>query len=398
MGEQFASLLVQMTMRPAGRLFARLLALTLISSVLAGALLLGQGIAQEAARAAGRLGADIMIVPHGTRESPAKLLGGMPVAAPLPTGIEARLAVLAGVSLVAPQYLFSSAADPCCDMGNVLLVGFDPDRDLTVLPWLTPADGLPDNEGQLLAGSLVMKAPGATMRFFDHTLELKAHLEKSGTATFDKALFIPKNALAAMERSAQRGGRQLTVAWDRPSLLLLRLEPSVEPRQLALALEQQFPDIQALPIDPAVRSIRLQLEQLGQGQRPLAAAAWLFALFSGGTLLFAGLKSRQSSLGLLYAYGWSTGLLALMTAVGTFCLALVGAAAGGLAAFATLRLCAHYLAMATGLPLLAGGLSRAAITIAWTGPVFAAALGIEAAIIALLVLREDAADLLRGNR
>lgn len=401
MSEQLglAGLTLRLATRPAGRLFAQLLLLALIAFALSGALLLGQVVGQETTRAAGRLGADIMIVPQGTGgNDAAKLLGGVPVAAGLPKGIEARLATMAGVSRIAPQYVFSAAADPCCEMGNVLLVGFDPARDLTILPWLRPADALADNEGQLLAGSRVMKAAGAELRFFGHALTLKARLEKSGVATFDTALFIPLQALAAMERTAQRNGQQLPVAWGKPSLLLLRLEPAFDPQQLALALEQQNPGIKALPLTATARNDRFLLEDLAGGGRPLAAAAWFLSLLAGGAWLFTSFRSRRPSLGLLQAFGCGKGLLALSCALETFSLALAGMAAGGLAAFVALSLSGAYLAMATGLPLLAEGLSRAAATISWSIPAFAGAMGIEAALIVLLLLRQEPADLLRGNR
>lgn len=391
--------MLRMTLRPAGRLLPHLVLLALVAFVLASALLLGEGISREASRTAGRLGADIMILSHGSKvEARAPLLGGIPVTAPLPAGIDTQIAAMAGVNRVARQYLFSSAADPCCEMGNLLLVGFDPDRDLTVLPWLNPADGLPDRAGELLAGVRVMKAPGATMRFFDHTLTLKARLETSGVATFDAALFIPLPALTAMERSAQRSGRPLTVPRDRPSILLLRLEPALDPHQLALTLERRYPGIQALPISAAAYSERLRAEERGRLRGPLAAAAWLLALIAAGALLFSRFRARRPDFGLLQAYRCGTGVLLLLAALEASALALVGMAAGSLAALGALRLSGHYLALATGLPLLSTGLYRAAAAIVWGIPVFAAALGIEAVLIVLFLLREEPAALLRSER
>jgi len=393
-----ASLLMRMATRPGSRLCTQLLTLALISFVLAGALLLGDGIAREAARAAGRLGADIMIVPKGTGISGgAKLLGGIPVDSALPTGIEERIAATAGVSRIAPQYLLTSAADPCCELGEILLVGFDPSRDFTVLPWLRPEDGVADNERQLLAGARVMKAPGAAMRFFDHTFTLTARLEQSRSAPFDTALFIPLEGLAAMERSSRSGGKRLDIPWGSPSILLLRLAAGIEPRQMALTLERQHPGIQALPVDEAVRSDRLHMERLGRGSGPLSAAAWLIALLSGGTFLLSRFRARRPSLGLLHAYGHGKGLLAAMFAMETFALSLAGMAAGGAAAYLALGLSGQYLAMATGVPLSSGWLSRSAVATSWSLPAFAGALGVTAAIIVLLLLRSEPADLLRGK-
>lgn len=394
-----AGLVLRMATRRSGRLCINLLAMALISFLLTGALLLGQGIAQGATRGAGQLGADIMIVPKGSGFSGGeKLIGGIPVGSSLPAGIEERIAATAGVSRVAPQYLLTSAADPCCELGEILLVGFDPSRDFTVRPWLRPGDGLPGNERQLLAGARVMKAPGAAMRFFGHTFTLTARLEQSRSATFDTALFIPLEGLAAMERSSRSGGGGLTIPWGKPSLLLLRLAAEIEPRQMALALERQNPGIQALPVGEPVRSERLRMESLGDCREPLAAAAWLIALLSGGTFLLSNFRERRASLGLLHAYGCGSGPLAIMFATETFVLTLGGMAAGGAAAFLALRLSGQYLAMATGVPLLSGWLSRSAVAVGWSFPAFAGAMSISAGIIVLAIMRSDPADLLRVNR
>jgi len=393
-----ACLVLRMATRHPGRLSAHLLTMALISFLLVGALLLGQGIAREAARTAGRLGADIMIVPKEAGISGgAKLIGGTPVGSTLPAGIEDRIAAVAGVNRIAPQYILSSAADPCCEMGEVLLVGFDPSRDFTVLPWLRPEDGLPGNEQQLLAGARVMKAPGAAMRFFNHVFTLTARLEQSRSASFDTALFIPLEGLAAMERSSRSGGKRLDIPWGRPSLLLLRLAAGIEPQQLALALERQHPGIKALPVGEAVHSDRIHLERLGSGRGPLSAAAWLIALLSGGTFLVSRFQARRASLGLLHAYGYGKGLLATISAMEIFVLSLAGMAAGGAAAYLALGLSGQYLAMATGVPLLSGWLSKTAVAIAWSLPVFAGALSTGAAIIVLFMLRSEPVDLLRGK-
>jgi len=340
-----------------------------------------------------------MIVPQGTRlDGIERLIGGIPVDSVLPEGIAERIAAMAAVRRVAPQYVLTSAADPCCELGKVLLVGFDPARDFTVQPWLRPEDSLPDNELQLLAGGRVMKAPGAAMRFFDHTFTLTARLDQSRSAPFDTALFIPLKGLAAMERSSRSRGNRLTIPWGRPSLLLLRLADGIEPQQTALELERQHPGIRALPIDGALRAGRLHLENLGRGRGPLAAAFWLIALLSGGAFLFTGLQGRRSSLGLLRSYGYGRGLLATMFGLETLVLSLAGMAAGGAAAFIALGLSSQYLTMATGVPLLPGWLTRSAVAITWCYPAFAGALGLAGGGLVLLILRREPADLLRGGR
>jgi putative ABC transport system permease protein len=400
LSEQFgvAGLVLRIATRPPGRFFANGLIMALISFFLAGALLLGQGIEEGAARGVGRLGADLMVVPKGTGvTSGAKLFGGVPVSSALPEGIEGRVAAMAGISRVASQYIFSSAADSCCEMGDILLVGFDPSLDFTVLPWLRPGVSLSGKKEQILAGWRVMKAPGASMRFFNQTFTLAARLEKSGGRWFDTALFIPLDGLAAMERSSRNGGKPLNVPWGKPSILLVRLESSIEPRQMALALERQYPGIQTLTITEPLRENRFLMERLGRGQRPLCATAWLIALLSGGAFQFLCIRARRSSMGLLHFLGCGKGLLSIVFGMEIFVLSLAGMVAGSLGAFYALRLSGPYLVMATGVPLLPGWISQAASGLPMSFLTFAGAMYVESVIIVLLMLRSEPADMLSSS-
>lgn len=393
----YAGLFLRIASRSSGRYFAYWLTLLLISFILAVALLLGQGIGEGSARAVGRLGADLMVVPaeSGIADG-AKLWGGVPVNSFLPEGIEARIAATTGINRVAPQYIFSSTADPCCDLGDILLVGFDPSLDFTVLPWLRPGDGLHAENDEILAGSRVMKAPGAVIRFFTHPLTLAARLESSGSATFDTALFIPLSSLAAMERSSSKGATKLKVPWGKPSLLLVRLDPEIVPQQMALTLERQYPGIHLLAIPESLPGNRLLVEKLGQGRWPLAITAWFFALFFGGAVLFLCLQQRRPGLGLLWSFGCSKAILSLFFGLETFITALAASVAGCLGACLLLRVCGPFLSSAAGVAFLPGWVSRAANATLWSFPAFALALGVETIVIVTLMLRCEPADLLRG--
>jgi len=393
-----AGLALRMTVRAPLKLFAMGFLLVLVSFLLAGVVLLRSGIEEATARGAKRLGADLMVVPQGT-EVPlgAGLFGGVPVRFSLPEGIERSIAAMPGVMGVAPQYFLSSAPASCCETGNLLLVGFDPSRDFTVLPWLNPIARLQKDKESILVGGSVMKAPGAAMRFYNHTFTVAARLEKTGMGYFDNAVFIPLDGVSAMERSSKSGGGvALRVPWGHPSILLVRLVPSIVPQDMAPLLERQHPGIKVLTIPGLFRENRLKMEKLARGQLPLAAAAWLFAVLAGGALQFLYWRERRSSLGLLQAFGCGKGVVMLLFGAEAFILSLAGMVAGSAGAFFVLRLFASYFAVTAGMPLLLGGLDLALSGLPWLWLVFAGTMAVEAVIIMFLMLRREPADLLRG--
>lgn len=393
----FSGLLLRMTARTPLRFACRWLLLAMLSHILAGALLLGHGVEYAAARGGERLGADLMVVPEEAAiSSGAALLGGVPTGSPLPEGMEATIAALPGVTRVAPQYIIFSKANSCCDVGDKLLVGFDPSRDFTVLPWLAPGNRITVRKGEALAGWRVLKGTGASVRLYNQDVTVAARLDKSGKDIFDSALFIPRASLSAMERPIGKGEAQPTFPWGRPSLLLVRLASAADPDVFARMLEGRQPGIRVLAIPQQLRRERIRLGKFVLIRTPLAAAAWIFILLAAGLLQFLSCRERCSVLGLLQAFGFGKGRLLLLFGIESFVLSLSAMAAGGVGTLLVLRFSAPSLGQATGLPLLPGGVAVAATDLAVICPVFAALVTVMAVAVYLVALGCEPAELMRG--
>ena len=336
-----------------------------IAFLLAGTALLRQAVEEAAAVWSKRLGADMMVIPAGNESRLEQgLIGEAPVRFSLPPGTEAAVAALPGVLRAAPQYFLTSARDSCCELGSLLLVGFDPARDFTVRPWLQGNRGIQPGDGDVLIGGGVMKGRGASLRLYNRTFTVAARLEKSGMGYFDNAVFIPLQGVAAMEQASRGAGKvPLTVAWGRPSLILVQLAPQVKVRETADFLQQRVPGVQVLTISGLFREKREKMARLAAVQKPLATAAWLFALTAGGAAQLLYWRERRPTLGLLQAWGCSKRAILATTSLETLLLANGAVSAAG---------------------------------IVWLCSAFAVAMAGETLLIMLMLLRREAADLMRG--
>src|SRR5262245_15524316 len=85
-----------------------------------------------------RLGADMLVVPAGALTNiTAALLTAEPTDLTLDDSIIRQLQTLKGVQRVAPQLIFRTDASGYSRSGDLVdLIAFDPDRDITVRPWL----------------------------------------------------------------------------------------------------------------------------------------------------------------------------------------------------------------------------------------------------------------------
>lgn len=392
-----AGLVWRLTCRCRSKLYPLCLLMTIIALLLAVVALTGQGMEAALATSAGRLGADLMVIPAGA-EVPlnATLIGGVPLKRLLPAGVEKSVASLPGVCQVAPQYFLSSAPATCCETGNLLLIGFDPARDFTVLPWLPQKLPLLRESDDLLVGGGVMKARGAELRLYNRSFRVAARLEKSGIGYFDNAVFIPLAGVSAMERSSRTGAMPLPVHWERPSLLLVQLSAGADPRTTAAAMERAIPDVRVLTIPELFHRERTKMAQLAAARRPLVLAGWLLALATGGAVQIFYWRDHRKTLGLLQVWGYGRRTLLPLFAGETFLLALLAMTVGSLAALLLVRYFAGYLTLSLGVPLLLGAGAASIAGIPWLCLSFAAGMAIETLLIILCLLRQEPAVLMRG--
>lgn len=391
-----AGLLWRLLWRTKSRLYPFALLLTVIALLLAGVSLTVTGMATALTTSAARLGADLMVLPAGT-EAPlnATLVGGLPLRRLLPAGVEGRIAPLPGVRRIAPQYFLASAESTCCEAGNLLLVGFDPARDFTVLPWLVPRAEPLREDGTLLVGGGIMKAKGAEFRLYNRTFRVASRLERSGIGYFDNAVFIPLTGVVAMEQAARRGTTPLLVSWDRPSLLLVQLAPGTDPRAVAADVEGLVPGVRVMAIPELFHKERLKLERIAAARAPLLVVAWLLALIMGGAVQLLYWRGHRQTLGLLQVWGYGRRILLFMLAGETLLLTLLAMAGGSLAMGLMLQQGAGYLASGFGLPLLLTAGTSAAAGLPGLCLSFGAVMAGETLIIILWLLQSEPAALLR---
>src|SRR3981081_298119 len=148
------SLALQNLGRRKARTFLLLAAVAICSgAVFTGAVLM-RSIENRMALGFTRLGADMLIIPEGTLTNiTAALLTAEPTDLTLDTSIVDRLAGLKGLRRTAPQLIFRTdlsgygGRDESVDM-----IAFDPERDITVQPWLEQRLDRPMRQGDVIVG------------------------------------------------------------------------------------------------------------------------------------------------------------------------------------------------------------------------------------------------------
>ena len=129
-------LLLQEVRRSPGRILLLSAAVAIGSASIFLSLVFRQTIQSGLENSLNRLGADGLILPKGvTHKLTAARLTGEPGSPALDPGILPVLREIPGIETIAPQRSFTVESDE--GHGETELVAFDPQNDITVLPWVS---------------------------------------------------------------------------------------------------------------------------------------------------------------------------------------------------------------------------------------------------------------------
>lgn len=154
-----------------------------------------------------RLGADLMVVPVGYDErAEGILLKGEPTYFYLDRSIEEEIKKTEGVKEVTTQFFLTSLNQECCDI-PVQFIGFDPDTDFLIKPWIAEVYSKDLSDGELIVGHDITPDEDNNLKFFGKKYKVAAILEETGTG-LDQAVYANINTLKNLFYDAKASGLQ----------------------------------------------------------------------------------------------------------------------------------------------------------------------------------------------
>src|SRR5512144_2553244 len=129
-------------------------AIGLLVSVLVFAVSFVRRVDSGVRAASERLGADLLVVPTGSRGAAEDVLLDNAVKTfYMDRSVADRVRAVAGVARVTTQTYLATLPGGCCDVPATIVVAFDQDTDFVVAPWLPRALGRRLAPGEAIAGS-----------------------------------------------------------------------------------------------------------------------------------------------------------------------------------------------------------------------------------------------------
>jgi putative ABC transport system permease protein len=314
---------------------AALLALT--TFVIAGGVLLGASLRNGVESAAARLGADAMFLPSGAgRELEGALLQGKPSTFYLPGESVRLLSGAAGVEKASPQ-LFVATFDSSHCSSLVQIIGYDPETDFVVAPWLAENSQSVPKRGEIVIGSAILLEAGEEMQLFGTKYRVAGRLEKTGMG-FDVSVFANMETICGIINEYERylGAIPMPDA-GAVSAIVVELADGIDPEAFAKEIRKKHRGVDVVLPQAMIGNLAQNLDLVIGVLTLFPAVLWLVSAFVLAIIFLIALHERKREFGVLRALGATRGKLAGILLTES---ALIGAlgAGGGLLLFCAMAL------------------------------------------------------------
>lgn len=204
-----------------------------------------------------RLGADLMVVPVGYDEGvEGILLKGEPAYFYFDKSIEQDLTKVEGIENVSAQFFLTSMNQDCCDV-PVQFIGFDPETDFSIQPWVSEVYSSSIKDGELIIGSDITADENNKLKFFGEEYSVAAKLEETGTG-LDQAVYANMNTLVHLFNAAKSSGLSFIENIDPDSSIssvLIRLEDGYDLDEVTHNIRSTFDGLQVIKTKSMVAGI-----------------------------------------------------------------------------------------------------------------------------------------------
>src|SRR5262245_49788803 len=284
-----------------------------------------------------RMGADLMVVPEGALTNiTAALLTVEPTDLVLDADALAK-AKLDSVGRYAPQKILRAQHSGIGDHHEAVdFVGFDPDRDFTIQPWLAERINRPLQADDVILGASRAAPLGSQVLIFGKPHIVYGRLAPTGVGIHERGVFMSLAAFDAMAR-AMPVGDGMPPAVAAPSKVtgfLAELGPGATTLQARFAILSTLKGVKVVTGDSALSGIRKGLSALLNGMLALMVLLFVGLALMVSVLFSAIVTERRVELGLLKAIGTQRsqmiGMMIIEAVIATGLGGLLGVIVGGL--------------------------------------------------------------------
>ncbi|MEW5746771.1 MAG: ABC transporter permease [Nitrospirota bacterium] len=250
-----------------------------------------------------RLGADLLILPTGSRGAAEDFLLENEVKSFLmDRAVIERIRKIDGIAAVSPQIYLTTIAGVCCDVPDAVVIAFDQETDFVVNPWLPKKLGRRLQKGEAIVGSesafnIDIGAMEVDSILFGSIFKMVGVLEKTGTG-LDYAIFIDQ---ANIDDILKQGKAKI-----RPgeiSIVFAKVKKGQDPRKVAGLIEDSIIEVDAVARKDLGKGVLDTLADINRVFSVTVVLAAVLSVFLAWAVFSAVANERAREVGIMRAIG-----------------------------------------------------------------------------------------------
>ncbi|MDR2180606.1 MAG: ABC transporter permease, partial [Synergistaceae bacterium] len=312
------------------RTFCEIAFVALLSFVLSNGSLLSFSLLNRISSMSNRLGADAMLTPKGYGQKlEGVILRGEPSGFYLSGELTGRLMKVEGISKASAQ-LFIATMDSSHCAFPVQLIGYAPEDDFVIAPWLQEQIPGGLRQGEIVIGNSIEAKKGDKLRFFNTDYPVAGQLDKTGTG-FDTSIFFDMNtARHALKQYVKYSGAEIPDEEHAVSVITVNLDKGYDPYKFYGKIRGLFRQegVEVVLPKRLISSISEGLNTLLFVIALLVLILWAIAVGVLAILFAVTLNERKREFGIYRALGSSRKKLAYIILSESAVISLKGALTG----------------------------------------------------------------------
>lgn len=280
-----------------------------------------------------RLGADVIVAPY---EATTKgsfddiLLQGITGNYYMSNAYYNKISKIEGIEKISAQFYLTSAKASCCSV-RVQIIGFDPETDFTIKPWIEKSYQKEINDGDIIVGYNITTPENRKITFYGKTYNVVGELARTGTG-LDSAVYANINTVKemaetshALEYNKELEGIDVT---NSVSSVFIKVSDGYSPDDVTMRINNSVKGIKAESSASMVTNIGTGLNNVSVVIGILISVVWVLAVIILIISFMMISNERKKEFAILRCLGTSRSSLSMLISIEAIILALSGSIIG----------------------------------------------------------------------
>lgn len=254
-----------------------------------------------------RLGADVIVVPTGSRGAAEDILLENKVKSfYMDRGIIDKLKGIKGIDKMSHQTYLVTLTGLCCDVPESMVVAFDQDTDFVVTPWLKERFHRKLNKGEAIVGhesafNINIGLMEIDSVLFGNVFKMVGVLDKTGTG-FDNAIFVSDDNIDDIIQKGKSG-----IKPNQISIVFLRVKKGYDPYRVARDIEDSAIEVDAVARKDIGKDLINTLKDISRIFTFTILISSILGVFLAWAVFSAIANERSREVGIMRALGAKEG-------------------------------------------------------------------------------------------